>query len=43
VSYDFTREYEAHAMVERLMATAPGTCKDITKIVQRAPRRDHSP
>jgi hypothetical protein len=38
VCYDFVREYEARAMVDRLVATAPGTWKDITKIVQRPPR-----
>src|SRR6266545_4320227 len=36
VGYDFTREYEARAMVDRLIAAAPaGGWKDITKLVRR--------
>jgi hypothetical protein len=35
VSYDFTREYEARAMVDRLIAAAPGGWRDITRLVHR--------
>ena len=35
VVYDFTREREARAMVGRLIATAPGGWKDITKLVRK--------
>jgi hypothetical protein len=35
VVYDFTREHEARAMVGRLIATAPGGWKDITKLVRK--------
>ena len=36
VSYDFDREYQARAMVDRLMAAAPGRWKDLTKLVGQA-------
>jgi hypothetical protein len=39
VSYDFDREYEARAMVDRLKVTAPGGWKDIIKLVRRNPHR----
>ena len=39
VHYDFDREYEARAMVERLIAAAPGGWKDITRLV-RKPQTD---
>ena len=35
VVYDFTRAHEARAIVGRLIATAPGGWKDITKLVRR--------
>jgi hypothetical protein len=35
VHLDFGREYEARAMVDRLIAGAPGGWKDITKLVRR--------
>jgi hypothetical protein len=35
VVYDFTREHEARAMVGRLIVTAPGGWKDITKLVRK--------
>ncbi len=34
VVYDFTRAHEARAIVGRLIATAPGGWKDITKLVR---------
>jgi asparagine synthetase B (glutamine-hydrolysing) len=40
VRYDFTREYEARAMVDRLIAAAPGRWKDITSLVRKP--RDRS-
>jgi hypothetical protein len=40
VSYDLTREYEARAMVDRLIAAAPGRWKDITTLVRKP--RDHA-
>jgi hypothetical protein len=42
VSFDFTREYEARAMVDRLIAAAPGTWKNIIRVVQRPPHRSDS-
>jgi hypothetical protein len=38
VSYDFDREYEARAMVDRLIKAAPGRWKDITKLVGKPTR-----
>jgi hypothetical protein len=35
VHQEFTREYEARAMVDRLIAAAPGRWKDITKLVRK--------
>jgi hypothetical protein len=35
VRQGFTREYEARAMVDRLIATAPGRWKDITRLVSK--------
>jgi hypothetical protein len=35
VHHDFDREYEARAMVDRLMEAAPGGWKDITKLVRK--------
>jgi hypothetical protein len=40
VHHDFDREYEARAMVDRLIAAAPGGWQDITKLV-RKPATDH--
>jgi hypothetical protein len=40
VCHEFTREYEARAMVDRLIATAPGRWKDITRLVRKP--RDHT-
>jgi hypothetical protein len=39
VRYDFGREYEARAMVDRLIAAAPGRWKDITKLVRKPAAR----
>ncbi|HEU4421363.1 MAG TPA: hypothetical protein VFR67_02355 [Pilimelia sp.] len=39
VTYDFDRDYEAHAMVDRLKATAPGDWKDLTRLLQRDGKR----
>jgi hypothetical protein len=33
VRQDFAREYEARALVDRLIAAAPGRWKDITRLV----------
>jgi hypothetical protein len=33
VRREFTREYEARAMVDRLIATAPGAWTDITRLI----------
>jgi hypothetical protein len=35
VRHDFSREYEARAMVNRLIAAAPGPWKDITRLVRK--------
>lgn len=35
VNYDATREYEARAIVDRLIAAAPGNWKDITRLLHR--------
>jgi hypothetical protein len=35
VRYDFDREYPARAMVHRLIATAPGDWKEITRLVSK--------
>jgi hypothetical protein len=35
VTYDYGREYEARAMVDRLIKAAPGHWKDITKLVRK--------
>jgi hypothetical protein len=40
VHHDFDREYEARAMVDRLMEAAPGGWKDITKLVRKPTPRD---
>jgi hypothetical protein len=37
VHQEFTREYEAHAMVDRLIAAAPGRWKDITRLGRKPP------
>ena len=37
VRHEFTREYEARAMVDRLIAAAPGNWKDITRLVSKPP------
>jgi len=35
VRYDFDREYEARAMVDRLIEAAPGAWRDITKLIRK--------
>jgi hypothetical protein len=35
VRQEFTREYEARAMADRLIAAAPGRWKDITRLVRK--------
>jgi hypothetical protein len=35
VRQEFTREYEARAIVDRLIAAAPGRWKDITRLVRK--------
>jgi hypothetical protein len=35
VHRDFDREYEARAMVDRLIEAAPGAWRDITKLVRK--------
>jgi len=35
VHHDVERDYQAHALVDRLRATAPGEWKNITKLVRR--------
>jgi hypothetical protein len=35
VQHEFTREYEARAMVDRLIAAAPGDWKDITRLISK--------
>lgn len=35
VRQEFTREYEARAMVDRLVAAAPGQWKEITRLVRK--------
>jgi hypothetical protein len=35
VRQEFTREYEARAMVDRLIAAAPGAWRDITKLTRK--------
>ncbi len=35
VRHEFTREYEARAMADRLIAAAPDTWKDITRLVRK--------
>jgi hypothetical protein len=35
VNHDFTREYEARALVDRLMTAAPGDWKNITDLVRK--------
>jgi hypothetical protein len=42
VPYDFAREYEARAMVDRLRKVVPGRWKDITKLVRKPPPREGS-
>ena len=37
VQHEFTREYEARAMVDKLIAAAPGNWKDITRLISRPP------
>ena len=37
VRQEFTREYEARAMVDRLIAAAPGRWTDITRLVRKSP------
>jgi hypothetical protein len=37
VHREFAREYEARAMVDRLIAAAPGRWKDITRLVRTPP------
>jgi hypothetical protein len=37
VHREFAREYEARAMVDRLIAAAPGRWKDITRLVRKPP------
>jgi hypothetical protein len=38
VQHEFTREYEARAMVDNLIASAPGDWKDITRLISKPPR-----
>ena len=35
VHHEFGREYEARAMVDRLIAAAPGRWKDVTRLVRK--------
>jgi hypothetical protein len=35
VRQEFTREYEACAMVDRLIEAAPGAWRDITKLIRK--------
>jgi hypothetical protein len=35
VRHEFVREYEARALVDRLIAAAPGGWKDITRLIAR--------
>jgi hypothetical protein len=37
VRHEFTREYEARAMVDKLIAAAPGNWKDITRLISKPP------
>src|SRR4030095_14222021 len=37
VRYDFDRAYEAREMVDRLIATAPGSWKDVTRLPSKPP------
>jgi len=38
VAYEFDRDYQARAMVDRLKAAAPGEWKDLTKLMAREQR-----
>jgi hypothetical protein len=42
IHYDFDREYEAAAMVDRLRKAVPGRWKDITKLVRKPIAREGS-
>jgi hypothetical protein len=39
VRYEFDRDYQAHAMVDRLKAAAPDDWKNITRLIHREQHR----
>jgi hypothetical protein len=43
VTYQFDREYEARAMVDRLKATAPDEWKDLIRLIRREERPPGAP
>ena len=43
VRYEFTHEYEARAMLDQLIAAAPGRWKDITRLISKPGDRPVSP